>query len=139
MKDRSMASDELGSFLQRYITKGTILYLTTPILQEKHNRPHDQVMAIGILHKTVHGFSLLQQLWKITKKRLIITYLEDIHTGMSTTLSNERLYIYTYEYIGHMIKSHLGTEKYLTMHMTKTRHGYTEAVVFIDRDEIHGK
>ncbi len=134
-----MESNELGTFLQRYITKGTILYLTTPILKEKHNHPHDQVMAIGVLHKTVHGFSLLQQLWKITKKRLIMTYLEGIQLEVSTTLSNERLYIYTYEYIGYMIKSHLGTEKYLTMHMTNTRHGYTEAVVFIDRDEIHGE
>ena len=132
-----MASEELGSFLQRYITTGTILYLTTPTLQKKHNHPHDQVMAIGILHKTVHGFSLLEQLWKITKKRLIVTYLEGFHNEVSTTLSNERLYIYTYDYIGYMIESLLGTEKYLTMHMTQTRYGYTEAVVFIDRDEIH--
>ena len=127
-----MEYEELSTFFMT----GTTLYLTTPILKKKHNHPHDQVMAIGLLHKTVHGFPLIQQLWSITKKRLIITYLENIQCGIATTLSNERIYVYTSEYIEDMIMSLHGAKKYLTMDMKNTRYGYTETIMLIDRDDI---
>jgi len=124
--------ESLREILQHFVEKDQTLFIGSPILRHDY-KPHNQVMAIGVLFKTPATLHMLKVLWDRTICRLIISLLEGEVCEIITTLENETIFIYTEKQIMKYLNDLPGKKSLLSLYLETQYEGYRERLIILDR------